>query len=164
MLKQLCVVYGRWKLTFFELCASRRDHSNGATESVWELDGVELWPFKDENIINAKTFIWGSWLELTSSWPPARVEEVPNGSKWLTSGTAGRSGRSGMNSKWFKTFGIIRFSVISVAPRHQKSIFSNGHKSTPLALETNVFVNICYFAKLSDLHMLRKNDRFRQYV
>ena len=54
------------------------------------------------------TFTWckqlivrGSWLELTSSWPPARVEEIPSRSKWLTSGTAGtagiagRSGRSG---------------------------------------------------------------------
>ncbi len=40
-------------------------------------------------------FVWGRCLELTSSWPPAPDEEVPNGSKWLTSGTAGTEGRSG---------------------------------------------------------------------
>ena len=36
-------------------------------------------------------FLWGGLLEFTSTWPPARVEEVPNRSKWLTPGTSSRS-------------------------------------------------------------------------
>ena len=61
MLKDGCAVSERWTLTFFELCASRLDDSNGATESFWELNGVELWRFNDKIIFNAKTFLITCW-------------------------------------------------------------------------------------------------------
>ena len=35
MLKKKCVECERWNLSLFELCASRRVDSNGATESFW---------------------------------------------------------------------------------------------------------------------------------
>ena len=44
------------EIRFVELRASRRDDPNSATESFLELNGVELWPFKDKDIIIAKHF------------------------------------------------------------------------------------------------------------
>ena len=48
-------------MTLLKLCASRRDDSNGETESFWELNGVELWRFELKNIINAKTLLITCW-------------------------------------------------------------------------------------------------------
>ena len=58
--RRVCCVW-TLNIDLFQLCASRRDDSNGAMESFWEPNGVKLWPFKDKNIINAKGFLITCW-------------------------------------------------------------------------------------------------------
>ena len=49
-IKEGCVESERCHLSCFELCAFLGDDSNGATESFWELNGVDLWPFQENKI------------------------------------------------------------------------------------------------------------------